>query len=246
MVALAGIVYAVHVEGLGLRVLLQPTALLVVGAGTLGSVLVQYPVSLVGEAVRALQDAVFGVARESEAVAVELVRYARQARRKGVLSLDGELERIADPFLRRGMTLAVDGVSAVELREILGRELEAHGQRAELVAEVFETAGGAAPTIGILGAVLGLIHVMQLLGNADDLGRGIAAAFVSTIYGLGLANLLLLPLGGKLRMRAQAAELERAMVVEGVASIAGGVLPRALEARLGGYVGGAAKKAMAG
>ena len=246
VVALAGIVYAIHVEGLGLRVLMQPTAFLVVGAGTLGSVLVQYPVAVVGEAVRALRNAVFGTAGESEAVAAELVRYARQARRKGVLSLEGELERIADPFLRRGMTLAVDGASAVELREMLEREMDAQGQQAELVAEVFETAGGAAPTIGILGAVLGLIHVMQLLGNADELGRGIAAAFVSTIYGLGAANLLLLPLGGKLRMRAQAAELERAMVVEGVASIAGGVLPRALEVRLGGYVEGAAKKAMVG
>lgn len=236
LVAVAGVALGFHMEGAGLRMLLQPTALLVVGAGTAGAVLVQYPMRVVVGAMRALWVALAGEADDSGAMADELVRYARQARRQGLLSLDGELEGVADPFLRRGLTLAVDGVPAEELRSILEREVVAGAERADLDADVLETAGGSAPTIGILGAVLGLIHVMRLLGDVDEVGRGIAAAFVSTVYGVGVANLVLLPLAGKLRMRAQAEELTRAMILEGVVSIAGGVMPRALEVRLGGYV----------
>lgn len=237
-VALAGIAYGFHVEGARLSLLLQPTALLVVGAGTAGAVLVQYPMGVVTGALRELWAALREGETDRERVAAELVRYARQARRQGLLSLDGELERMEDGTLRRGLMLAVDGVGAVELRAILEREIEASCDREELFSEVFETAGGSAPTIGILGAVLGLIHVMQLLGQVDEVGRGIAAAFVSTLYGVAGANLLLLPLAGKLRMRARGTELVQRMVLEGVVSIAGGVMPRALEMRLGGYVAG--------
>lgn len=236
LVAVAGIAWGFHLEGAGLRLLLQPTAFLVVGAGTAGAVLVQFPAGVVVRAMRELRGAIFGESRDSSAVAADLVRYARMARRQGVVSLEGQLEGIADPFLQRALMLTVDGVGAEELRLILEREIAAQGEREAMASEVFETAGGAAPTIGILGAVLGLIHVMQMLGNMDEVGRGIAAAFVSTLYGVGAANLLLLPLGGKLRMRAQAVDLERLMILEGVVSIAGGVMPRALEVRLGGYV----------
>ena len=255
LLALAGIAWGFHAEGARLGLLWQPTAFLVVGLGTLGAVLVQYPAPVVGKACGELREAFFGTEGDRGAMAALLVRFARQARRQGVMSLEGELDGMEDGFLRRGLTLAVDGVGAEELRGILEREMEAQREQAERSSEVFETAGGSAPTIGILGAVLGLIHVMQLLGNVDEVGRGIAAAFVSTLYGVGAANLLLLPLAGKLRMRAQAAELRRMMMVEGVVSISEGVMPRALEVRLGGYYAGpaagarmqrAAEKAMAG
>ncbi len=250
LLALAGIAYGFHVEGAHLGLLLQPTAFLVVGTGTVGAVLVQYPTRAVGLALRELREAFAAGEANLGDIAGDLVRYARLARRQGVLSLERELEAIANPFLSRALTLAVDGVSAEELRAILEREADARAEQAELASEVFETAGGAAPTIGILGAVLGLIHVMQLLGNVDEVGRGIAAAFVSTLYGVGVANLLLLPLAGKLRMRVQAAELERSMMLEGVVAIAEGVMPRALEVRLRGYCSGpvtqTVKRALAG
>jgi chemotaxis protein MotA len=165
-----------------------------------------------------------------------LVQYAQKARREGIVSLDAELAQIEDPFLKKSLTLAVDGTEPEELRKIMELELDNQAEYEEQVPQVFEAAGGFAPTIGIIGAVLGLIQVMQHLDKIDEVGRGIAVAFVATIYGVGSANLLYLPVAGKMKLRIREEQIAREMTLEGVASILEGMNPRMLETKLLGFL----------
>jgi chemotaxis protein MotA len=174
-----------------------------------------------------------------------LVQYAQKARREGIVSLDAELNNIQDPVLKRSLMLAVDGTEPQELRKIMELELDNQIEYEEQVPQVFESAGGFAPTIGIIGAVLGLIQVMQHLDKIDEVGRGIAVAFVATIYGVASANLLYLPMAGKMKFRIREEQILREMTVEGVASILEGMNPRMVETKLVGFLTEAREKAKA-
>jgi len=165
-----------------------------------------------------------------------LVAFANKARRNGVVSLDADLQTIQDPFLRQALMLAVDGTEPNELRNIMRVSLDCTADGEEQLPMVFESAGGFSPTIGILGAVLGLIQVMQHLDNIDEVGKGIAVAFVATIYGVGAANLFFLPMAGKMRSRVAAEGQRREMMLEGIVSILEGMNPRMLEIKLAGFV----------
>jgi chemotaxis protein MotA len=165
-----------------------------------------------------------------------LLSFANKARRQGVVSLDADLGTIQDPFLKRSLMLAVDGTEPAELRKIMRVSLDSAMEREEQLPMVFESAGGFSPTIGILGAVLGLIQVMQHLDNMQEVGRGIAVAFVATIYGVGIANLFFLPFAGKMRTRIRDTQLRREMMLEGVISILEGMNPRMLELKLAGFI----------
>ncbi len=233
MVALAAIAAGMHLEGGHIGEILQPTAAITVLGGTLGALLVQFPMRLLRGALFSAAATFRGPTLDSYAQREQILQLAAQARRSGVISLDGELKAIADPFLRRAVMLAVDGVHPRDLRVTMEDELYRLAEEEEAKARVWEAAGGYAPTVGILGAVLGLIQVMQRLDNINDVGRGIAVAFVATLYGVGLANLLLLPLSGKLRHRAREAEQMREATLEGVLSIVDGATPRALREKLG-------------
>jgi chemotaxis protein MotA len=173
-----------------------------------------------------------------ESVIEQLVSYANMARRRGIASLDDELHNVHDAFMKKVLTLAVDGTEPQELRKIAELELDNELEREERFPQVFESAGGFSPTVGIIGAVLGLIQVMQHLDRLDEVGRGIAVAFVATIYGVGAANLLLLPVAGKLRIRLREQQVQKEMVLEGVISILGGMNPRMLRNSLRSFVGG--------
>jgi chemotaxis protein MotA len=166
----------------------------------------------------------------------QLVGYANQARKNGIVSLDAETAKIEEPFLKKSLMLAVDGTEPQELRKIMELELDNIGERDEQVPKVFESAGGFSPTIGIIGAVLGLIQVMQHLQNIDEVGRGIAVAFVATIYGVGAANMFFLPMAGKMKLRMREEQILREMTLEGVISILEGMNPRMLETKLLGYL----------
>jgi len=166
----------------------------------------------------------------------QLVSYAHQARRAGIVSLDDELPAIEDPFLKRSLTLAVDGTEPDELRKTMESELNARAEEEDLVPRVFESAGGFSPTIGIIGAVLGLIQVMQHLQNMEEVGKGIAVAFVATIYGVGAANLIFLPCAGKLKIRLRQQQVLREMTLEGVICILEGMNPHVLQGKLLGYL----------
>ena len=234
--AIAGIIAGLLIEGGNLGQILQPTAALIVFGGTLGAVMLQFPLNTVVGAFRSLGH-LFAAPRKQETQLVrELVAFANKARRHGVVSLDADLQAIQDPFLKQTLMLAVDGTEPVELRKIMHVSLESLTEEEERLPAVFESAGGFSPTIGILGAVLGLIQVMQHLDNINEVGRGIAVAFVATIYGVGIANLFFLPFAGKMRLRIHDGYRRREMMLEGVISILEGMNPRMLEIKLAGFL----------
>lgn len=237
LIAIFGLSAGSLLEGGHLTQLLQPTAALIVLGGTLGAVMVQFPFSIVRRAFAALRGVFLSGDSEPDRIVQHLLRYAYKARKEGLLSLEAEVMKIEDHFLRESLMLAIDGVSAPELRKMMELQLEYEGEKDERIPKVFDAAGGFAPTFGILGAVLGLIQVMQHLQSIHDVGKGIAVAFVATIYGVGAANLFFLPWAGKLRIRLRERQVVEEMMLEAVLSIVEGVNPRALESRLS-HLGG--------
>jgi chemotaxis protein MotA len=236
VVAVAGIVAGLLLEGGNLGQILQPTAFLIVFGGTLGAVLLQFPMNTVIAAFRSLAHVFAAPRKQNGQLIRQLLAFANKARRNGVVSLDSDLKTIQDPFLKQALMLAVDGTEPNELRRIMRVTLDSASESEERHSAVFESAGGFSPTIGILGAVLGLIQVMQHLDNIQEVGRGIAVAFVATIYGVGAANLFFLPFAGKMRIRMHEIHQRREMMLEGVISILEGMNPRMLEITLSGYL----------
>jgi len=237
LVAGGGILGGLVLEGGKLSDVAQYTAALIVGLGTLGAVMVTTPPALLGSALRRFKDIVWDVAPPRQALIEQLLQFARQARRSGIVSLEQEAEEIErDPFLKKALMLAVDGTDLQDLRRIMELEIEAAARRGEAEAKVFETAGGYSPTIGIIGAVLGLIQVMKHLEDIERVGHGIAVAFVATVYGVGLANLLFLPAGAKIKARLEQSIEDKELVLEGVLGIAEGMNPKLLENKLGAFL----------
>ena len=237
LLAIAGIVAGLLLEGGNLGQIFQPTAAMIVFGGTLGAVLLQFPLRTVIEAFRRMAQVFIHPSEQNLRLIELLVAFANKARRSGVVSLDSDLGKIEEPFLRQALTLAVDGTEPAELRKIMSLSLDTRAEGEDRVPAVFESAGGFSPTIGILGAVLGLIQVMQHLDKIEEVGKGIAVAFVATIYGVGVANLFFLPMAGKLRIRLRDEHQRREMMLEGVISILEGINPRMLEVKLSGFLG---------
>lgn len=236
LIAAAGIVTGLLIEGGNIGQILQPTAAMIVFGGTLGAVMLQYPLATV---VLAFKRAVriFAPRKEDTDQSMkQILEFANKARRSGIVSLDQELGAIHDPFLRQAIMLAVDGTEPAELRKMMELEMENRSETEERIPAVFESAGGFSPTIGIIGAVLGLIQVMQHLDKIDEVGKGIAVAFVATIYGVAAANLVLLPAAGKLRLRLREEQMQREMMLEGVVSIMEGMNPRMIEIKLRSFL----------
>ncbi len=223
-------------EGGHLDSLANGPALVIVLGGTIGAVLLQTRVPVFMRAMRLL-GVVFMPPRRPLRPAIEkIVEWSNTARKEGLLGLEDVAETEPDLFVRKGMQLLVDGNEPDEIRRTLEVELDAR-ERADLAAaKVFEAMGGYSPTIGIIGAVMGLIHVMQNLADPSRLGSGIATAFVATIYGVGLANLLLLPLANKLKAHTHSESTYRELIIEGLVAIAEGENPRNIENRLQGFL----------
>ena len=236
LLAIGGILIGLMLEGGNLSQVIQPTSALIVFGGTLGAILIQYPLPVALGALRRLAQVFVEPTQDARWTIALLVDYANQARREGIISLDKELATIDEPFLHRALMLAVDGTEPQELRKIMELELDNKEEQEEKIPQLFESAGGFSPTIGIIGAVLGLIQVMQHLDKIDEVGKGIAVAFVATLYGVGTANLILLPCAGKLKIRIRNEQIIREMTLEGVVSILEGMNPRMLEAKLLGFL----------
>ena len=173
---------------------------------------------------------------DPQALIRQITVWSQLSRREGLLALENSLNQLKDPFARKGLQLLVDGAEPERLREVLEVEIDAFEQQQRAAARIWEAAGGYSPTIGILGAVLGLIHVMENLSEPSKLGAGIAVAFVATIYGVGLANLVFLPMSNKLKAHIQRLIVHREMLVDGLVGIANGDNPRIIESRLQGYI----------
>ena len=247
-VALAGIIGGLLLEKGSIADVSQSTAALIVLGGTFGAVLVTTPMAVFVRALGALRNVLFEPANTMESAIDALIQYATRARKNGIVSLESETAAIPDPFLKKALNLAVDGTDLQELRKIMDVDIALEEQNAEAEAKVWEAAGGYAPTIGIIGAVMGLIQVMKHLEDIKEVGRGIAVAFVATVYGVGAANILFLPIASKLRARLRDAALAREMALEGVVGIVEGLNPTLIRLKLESYDpdAGKRKKAKAG
>jgi chemotaxis protein MotA len=238
LLGLGAIIGGAALEGLHLHSLVQPTAALIVLGGTFGAAFISFPL---GTAIQAVKDIkkLITTSEKNDTLIVEICGYAAKARKNGIISLEQDAQNHKDRFMKKAISLSVDGVDPKEIKELMEIDLGACEEHAKQSVEFFEAAGGYAPTIGIIGAVLGLIHVMSNLSDTSKLGAGIAVAFVATIYGLITANIICLPFAAKIKHRIKDEMLRKEMIIAGIVSIQNGENPRFIEERLKSYLGGA-------
>lgn len=232
LLALGGIVGGFLLEGGKTEQMLGASAALIVFGGCAGAVLVANPLPQVAGAIQRLKDVMFDSASDTAELIEQVVGFAVIARKNGLVSLESDAMNATDPFLRKSLLLAVDGADLEELRSMMELECDVAESRAEREARVFESAGGFAPTIGIIGAVLGLIIVMGQIDDMNKVGHGIAAAFVATIYGVGSANILFLPAAHKIKLRAAHERERQEMILAGVSGIVEGLNPKLIRIKL--------------
>jgi len=236
IIAIGALIGGNWLEGGHLSMLANGPAFVIVFGGTLGAVLLQTPLRSFLHAMGMLRFVILPPHTPVLETLNRLVSWSNTARREGLLGLEKVSNKEPDLFIRKGMQLVVDGSEPEMLRHTLELELESREQYDLVGAKVFESMAGYSPTIGIIGAVMGLIHVMQNLADPALLGDGIATAFVATIYGVGFANLLLLPIANKLRHYALELSQYREMVIEGLVGISEGENPQLIDARLRGFL----------
>lgn len=235
-IGLIAIIGGQILEGGQVASLVQPTALLIVCGGTLGAVLLQSPYHVFVRGLKMAKWVWVPPVVEQKRLIDQVLNWSQLSRREGLLSLEGYIPAIKDTFVKKGLQLLVDGAEPERIRELLEVDIDTFEDEWRQSAKVWESAGGYSPTIGIIGAVMGLIHVMENLSDPSKLGAGIAVAFVATIYGVGLANLIFLPIAGKLKYYISRMVASKSMVIDGLVGIAVGDNPRIIEARLKGYL----------
>jgi len=233
--ALAGILGGLLLENGRIQDVAQATAAMIVLGGTFGAVLVTTPLPIVRRAMAGLRFVLFDRAVSTGETVEKLIQFATKARKSGIVSLEEEALTLPDPFLRKALGLAVDGTDLNVLRKIMEIDIQLSEQAAEEEAKVWESAGGYAPTIGIIGAVMGLIQVMKHLEDIKEVGHGIAVAFVATVYGVGSANILFLPAASKLRSRMHRSTRIMEMMLEGVLGIVEGLNPTLIRLKLDSF-----------
>ncbi len=234
--AFVAIIAGAMAKGAHPSALLNTAAVLIVILGTIAAGMVQTPGRAMKRALQMISWVFKPPDIEMPALIERIVDWSRTARRKGLLALEAEVSKEADPFVRRGLELVYDGAAPDVVRRVLEVEINAREAEDTAGAKVYEGLGIYAPTLGIIGAVLGLMAVMENLQSPEKLGPGIAAAFTATIYGIGIANLFMLPMASKLKQIIAKQTQAREMVVEGLAAIAEGDNPRIIEAKLQGYL----------
>ena len=235
--AVGGILSGLVLEGGHIHDVAQITASAIVLGGTFGAVLISKPIGVIRSACIRFLDVLIAPEEPGfEETSQHLIELARQVRRVGIASLEDEARVTEEPFLRKALGIAADGIDSRELRHIMELEIDAEQRRFEADAAVFEAGGGYSPTIGIIGAVLGLIQVMKHLDRLEEVGRGIAVAFVATVYGVALANILLLPVSAKILARGRKRVEFRELILAGVMAIAAGTNPRMIQLQLDAYL----------
>ena len=235
-VALGAIMAGVAAAGISITYFFQPAGALIVIGGTLGVMLVTTPKDSLVHSLRHVMELVSSEEVNRESLIEEIILYARMARRGSLLSLESVVPKVAHPFLAQALQLALDVGNRAELQAVLENELRMRERQGETDAKTLEVAGGFAPTIGIIGTVVGLIEVLRHFANVQSVGFGIGTAFVSTIYGLAMANLLLLPAAHRIRARvAENFEIQE-LIIEGVLSVTDNVHPALIRLRLSAYM----------
>ncbi len=245
-VALGMILLGNALEGGHFGSILGASAAMIVLGGTIGAVLVQFPLATVKGSLVGMIGTLKKPKYDAGRLVEEIVDYANRARKDGILSLEKAVAQASHPFLAKALTMAVDGVDSNTLRDTMEQTITQGEEHGEDAAKVWEAGGGYSPTIGIIGAVLGLIHVMSNLSDINAVGSGIAAAFVATIYGVAIANIFFLPLAGRIKMRVRDETGLSTMMLEGVLAIQAGMNPKLVRERLAQFVHGDAAHAKDG
>ena len=223
-------------EGGNIGQLLQITAFFIVIGGTTGAVVLSFPAATLMAAAKMFKDVIFPPKSDFEALITEIGGFATKARKEGIIALEKEANNASDPLLTLGLGAVADGTDPTLVREMLENQIEQEEQYVNNAAKVYESFGGYSPTLGIIGAVLGLIQVMQNLSDPSKLGAGIAVAFVATIYGLFAANLLMIPISTRIKFIYQSVFLYKNMILEGILSIQAGESPVLIERKLRSFI----------
>lgn len=235
-IALLGILFGQAIEGGNIGSLLQPAAMLIVICGTFGAVMLQTNSRNFINGLLMIHKVFSPPADDRQALVKRILKWSLLARKEGIFMLEPMMRNETEPYIKKGMRLLIDGTPPEKIREILAIDMHFYELQQRNAAKIWDAAGGYAPTIGIIGAVLGLIHVMENLSDPTKLGSGIAVAFVATIYGVGLANLVLLPIGGKLKSQIQQEMTRREMLLNAWVSIAVSDHPTVVQERMSSYL----------
>ncbi len=227
---------SILIEGGDLSALINPSAALLVFGGTLGASMICFPLSTVTSLPGIVKNAFLTKKEDVGHLIKTLVGYAEKARREGLLALEDEVQKMDDPFLKKGIQLAIDGTDPQLVREIMETDISFLGSRHHEGANLFGTMGGFAPTLGVIGTVSGLVHMLANLSDPGSMGPSIAAAFIATLYGVCSANLLFLPLGNKLKAISHEEVLVREVIMEGILAIQAGDNPRIVEEKLKAFL----------
>lgn len=236
IIALSAILGGNVLEGGHTGSLVQLTAFLIVIGGTLGAIMLQTPFKVFFRSMKMFPWIFLPPKLDGEETMNKIIEWSKMSRKDGLLALESIADEEVEPFSKKCLQLLVDGGEPKSIREIMETDLSQEETRGLMAAKVYEAAGGYTPTIGIIGAVMGLIHVMQNLSDPSKLGEGIAVAFVATIYGVGAANLFLLPISSKLKSVVDSRSQHKEMILEGVISIAEGENPFHIEKKLRVYL----------
>ncbi len=236
MAALGALALGVILEGGNLGSFVNIPAAVIVFGGSFGALLVCMPMSQIMSAPKVMLKAFFTKGHDLVATKQKIMELATTARREGVLSLEAELESISDDFLRKGLQLVVDGTDPAIVEQVLVTELEAQESRHKLGSTIFMTLGALTPTLGITGTVMGLVHMMEKASSPEEMGPAIAGAFMATLYGVGAANIVFIPVGTKLKVRSEQEQAAREMIMEGILALQEGQSPLAIGERLSAFL----------
>lgn len=218
-IGLLAIIGTLFFESNSIAVIIQPSAALIVFGGTFGAALVNFPFDVIKEAFKEAANPFYSNRENTVLIINQIIELANIARQEGTLIIEGLISTIEDSFLQKSLRLSLDTNNGDVLKDILISEIELEEEKELVSPHVFEVLGGYSPTFGIIGAVIGLIHVMSNIANPAQLGYGISTAFVATLYGVGAANLVFLPIAGKLKMQLREKIILKKLIVEGVLSI---------------------------
>ena len=236
ILGVAAILIGQILEGGNPAALLQITAAIIVFGGTSGAIILSFTKEQLLDSVKALKRVYLDEKIEFKEIITELVKYATKARKEGVIALEKEAKNASDPLITLGLEAVSDGADPKLVRDLMETQVAQMEEKFKGAAKVWESAGGYSPTIGIIGAVLGLIHVMENLSDPSSLGSGIAVAFVATVYGVGAANLILIPLSTKIKFKDQKTFIAKEMMIEGILSIQAGESPALIERKLEAFI----------
>jgi len=236
IVSAFGLVLSAILMGGGLNLFINIPSLLIVVGGTLGTTMINYPLKDVLGVIKVVKNVFFSKVASTTTIIRQFAEFSNKARREGILALEGEIAKVEEEFLQKGIQLSIDGLEPNSIREILETETSYIQGRHKLGAEIFTAMGTYAPALGMVGTLIGLVQMLQTMSDPSSIGPAMAVALLTTFYGAVLANIVCLPIAGKLRARSTEEVLVKEMMIEGVICLSNGENPRIVEQKLTAFL----------